>query len=146
MRAAILTLAAVALLAQQQPPPPQQQTPPPPTPQTIVTRDGVVVNGPNGPGPAASRPPLPPLTPDAKNLIDQLRQAQSSTIEQLRYLQQSYRDAGRAEDAGVIAAYVRQLQQRAPTPTGTVTADLVNEGLQTRDEPVRMANFRGRPG
>src|SRR5689334_8859521 len=143
MRSVILTLAAVTLFAQQQPPP-QQQTPPPP-PQTVVTRDGFVVAGPNGPAPAA-RPPLPPLTPDAQRLLDQLKQDQISTIEQLRFLQQSYRDAGRAEDAGVVAAYVRQLQQRTPTPTGVVTADLVNEGLQTRDDPVRMGNFRGRAG
>jgi hypothetical protein len=142
MLAATLALAG-SLFVQQQPPPPQQ-TPPPPPP-TVVTRDGVVVSGVSGPA-APARPPLPPLTPDAKGLLDQLRQNQTSTIEQLRYLQQSYRDAGRAEDAAVIAAHVRLLTQRTPTPTGTVNADLVNEGLPTRDDPIRMANFRGRPG
>src|SRR5580765_3348558 len=94
----VMILLIVALLIA------QQQTPPPP--QTVI-RDATA-----GPNAAAARPPLPPPTPDAQRLLDQLKQDQANIIEQLRFLQQQYRDNGRAEDAAVIAAHIRQLQQR----------------------------------
>ena len=95
-------------------------------------------------GPGQS--PLPPLSEDAQRLIDQLKQTQDSIVEQLRFLQSTYRDAGRAEDAAAIAARVRVLQQRVPPVTGTATADLVNEGLPPRDAPVTMSMFRAQAG
>ena len=61
-------------------------------------------------------------------------------------LQLAYRDAGRAEEAAAIAANVRALQQRVPPVSTTLTADLVNDGLPGRDEPVRMALFRDHVG
>jgi hypothetical protein len=99
---------------------------------------------PAGAGPGQS--PLPPLSEDAQRLIDQLKQTQASIVEQLRFLQSTYREAGRAEDAAAIAAQVRVLQQRVPPVTGTATADLVNEGLPARDVPFTMSMFRGQAG
>ena len=113
----------------------EQQTPPPP-----------VREAPRAAGPAPGQSALPPLSEEAQRLIDQLKQTQGSIVEQLRFLQATYRDAGRAEDAAAIAAQVRVLQQRAPIVTGTATADLVNEGLPTRDAPVTMSMFRGQTG
>jgi LCCL domain len=107
-----------------------------------TTRDVVPATS----GAAGARAPLPPLTQDAQQIIDQLTQIKASTIEQLRILQLTYRDQGRAEDAAVIAAHVRAMQQRTPPPSGTVSADLVHDGLPGRDEPVRMSMFRSRVG
>jgi hypothetical protein len=95
---------------------------------------------------APARPPLPPLSDDAQRLLDQWKQDQASIIEQLRFLQLTYRDAGRAEDAAAIAAQARVLQQRIPAVSGSATAELVNEGLPTRDEPVTMSLFRAKAG
>jgi hypothetical protein len=95
-----------------------------------------------GPGQSA----LPPLSEDAQRLVDQLKQTQASIIEQLRFLQATYRDAGRAEDAAAIAAQVRVLQQRVPAVMGAATADLVNEGIPPRDAPFTMSLFRGQAG
>src|SRR4051812_46455638 len=97
------------------------------------------------PGTTAAAPSqlaLPPLSEDAQRLLDQWKQTQAGIIEQLRYLQLTYRDSGRAEDAAAIAAHVRMLQQRTPPVSGTATAELVNEGLPTRDVPVTMSSFR----
>jgi hypothetical protein len=132
---ALVALAAGTLRSQQT----QQQ-------QSVPRPAGRDVPPPGTAGAAPARPPLPPLSPDAQRLFDQLKQNQTSIIEQLRFLQQSYRDAGHAEDAAAIAAHVRQLQQRLPPVTASVTAELVNEGLPTRDEPVRMSMFRHLPG
>jgi hypothetical protein len=101
------------------------------------------------PGAAASiRPALPPLTPDAQRLVDQWKQDLGSVIEQLRFLQLTYRDSGHAEAAAAIAAQIRTLQQPAGGrgPAGGVTPELVNEGLPTRDLPIAMSLFRDHPG
>ena len=98
------------------------------------------------PPPAAAAPAIPPLSPDAQRLVDQWKQDHTSIIEQLRALQLAYRDAGRAEDAAAIAANVRALQQRVPPVSSTLTADLVNDGLPGRDEPIRMPLYRDRVG
>src|SRR5260221_708858 len=78
---------------------------------------------------------LPALTPEAQQLVDRWAQEQQTIILELRFLQRGYRDSGRAEDAAAIALRVRVLQQRG-SQTSIVTAELVNEGLPTRDEPV----------
>ena len=95
---------------------------------------------------AAAQPALPPLTADAQRLVDQWKQEHASIIEQLRFLQLTYRDSGHAEDAAAIAAQVRMLQQRIQMVSGNATVDLVNEGLPTRDMPVAMSLFRDRAG
>ncbi|HKW00546.1 MAG TPA: LCCL domain-containing protein [Vicinamibacterales bacterium] len=112
--------------------------------QTSAPRPGVVITNPPSPPPGAMA--IPPLSPDAQRLVDQWKLDHASIIEQLRALQLAYRDAGRAEDAAAIAANVRALQQRIPPVSPTLTADLVNDGLPGRDEPVRMALFRDRAG
>ena len=117
--------------------PAAQQQPPQPPPIREAPRA-------TGAGPGQS--PLPPLSEDAQRLIDQLKQTQDSIVEQLRFLQSTYRDAGRAEDAAAIAARVRVLQQRVPPVTGPATVDLVNEGLPPRDTPVTMSMFRAQAG
>src|SRR6187455_870976 len=117
----IVAMAAAPVATEQQPPP--------------------VREAPRAAGPAAGQSALPPLSEEAQRLIDQLKQTQASIVEQLRFLQATYRDAGRAEDAAAIAARVRVLQQRVPPVTGTATADLVNEGLPARDTPVTMSMF-----
>jgi len=89
---------------------------------------------------------MPPLTEDAQRLLDQWTQNRASIIEQMRYLQQTYRDTGRAEDAAAIAAQIRQLQVRVAAPGGSATAELALEGLQNRDGPVVMSMFRGLAG
>ncbi len=124
----ILVLAATPALAQ----------------QTSAPRPGVVITSAPPPPPGAAT--IPPLSPDAQRLVDQWKLDHASIIEQLRALQLAYRDAGRAEDAAAIAANVRALQQRVPPVSPTLTADLVNDGLPGRDEPVRMALFRDRVG
>lgn len=111
--------------------------------QQPIRRD-VPATAPGGAPPA--QPPLPTLSPDAQRLFDQLKQDQAGIIEQLRLLQLTYRDSGHAEDAAAIAAHVRVLQQRTPPVSGTVSADLVNEGLPSRDDPIRMSLFRPRVG
>lgn len=93
-----------------------------------------------------SQPALPALTADAQRLVDQWKQEQTSIIEQLRFLQLTYRDSGHAEDAAAIAAQVRLLQQRIQMFSGSATVDLVNEGLPTRDIPISMTAFRDRVG
>jgi LCCL domain len=93
-----------------------------------------------------AQPPLPPLPADAQRLLDQWKQDQASIIDQLRFLQRTYRDDGHAEDAAAVAAQVRALQQRGAPVLGSATADLVNEGLPTRDEPILMSVFRHRAG
>ena len=95
---------------------------------------------------APPQPALPPLTADAQRLVDQWKEQHASIIEQLRFLQQTYRDTGHAEDAAAIAAQVRMLQQRIQIVSGNATFDLVNEGLPTRDVPVAMSSFRDRAG
>lgn len=120
--------AAPVASPQQAPPPPVREAPPRPA------------------GQAPGQPPLPPLSEEAQRLVDQLKQTQSSIVEQLRFLQATYRDAGRAEDAAAIAAQVRVLQQRVPAAAGVATADLVNEGLPARDTPITMSMFRGQTG
>ena len=112
--------------------------------QTSAPRPGVVITRSPSPPPGAAV--IPPLSPDAQRLLDQWKLDHASIIEQLRALQLAYRDAGRAEDAAAIAANVRALQQRLPPVSPTLTADLVNDGLPGRDEPVRMALFRDRVG
>jgi hypothetical protein len=101
---------------------------------------------PRATGAAPLQPPLPPLTADAQRIVDQWKQEHASIVEQLRFLQLTYRDAGRAEDAAAVAAQVRMLQQRLQTVSGNATVDLVNEGLPTRDVPVTMSLFRDRAG
>src|SRR4029453_6984854 len=101
---------------------------------------------PRAAGAVPARPPLPPLSAEAQRLVDQWKKEQASIIEQLRFLQLTYRDGGHAEDAAAIAAQVRLMQQRSTVVSGGVTTDLVNEGLPTRDEPVAMSSFRGRTG
>ena len=101
---------------------------------------------PRATGAVPARPPLPPLSPDAQRLVDQWKQEHANIIEQLRFLQLTYRDGGHAEDAAAIAAQVRQMQQRPIVVSGGAMTDLVNEGLPTRDEPVAMSSFRGRTG
>ena len=95
---------------------------------------------------APPQPALPPLTADAQRLVDQWKQEHASIIEQLRFLQLTYRDSGHAEDAAAIAVQVRMLQQRIQVVSGNATADLVNEGLPTRDVPIAMSLFRDRAG
>lgn len=112
--------------------------------QTSAPRPGVVITSAPPPPPGAAA--IPPLSPDAQRLVDQWKLDHASIIEQLRALQLAYRDAGRAEDAAAIAANVRALQQRIPPVSPTLTAELVNDGLPGRDEPVRMALFRDRVG
>lgn len=124
-------LAGVALAAQAQ------------TPQPLPVRSEVPPRATPG---APSRPPLPPLSDDAQRLLDQWKQDQANIIDQLRFLQLAYRDAGRAEDAAAIAAHVRVLQQRTMPVSGTASAELVNEGLPNRDVPVTMPLFRDRIG
>jgi hypothetical protein len=128
----LLVAASVALTAghgpTQQPPPVRAEAPPRAT------------------GAVPARPPLPPLSADAQRLVDQWKQEQAGIIEQLRFLQLSYRDAGHAEDAAAIAAQVRLMQERTLVTFGGATTDLVNEGLPTRDVPVAMSLFRGRTG
>jgi len=134
---AVLSLAIGTSIGAQVP----AQTPPPgQTGQVTVIRERASVPPPQG-------SPLPPLSQDAQLLIDRLKQDQSAIVEQLRYLQQTYRDAGRAEDAAAIAAQVRLIVQRPqqPPPVG-VTAELVNEGLPLRDQPVFMSAYRAHLG
>jgi len=114
-------------------------------PQTPPTLRRDAQPAPTGPAPPM-QPPLPPLTPDAQRLLDQLKQEEAGLIEQLRALQLAYRESGHAEDAAAIAAHVRQFTRRDAPVTGSATAELVNEGLPPRDEPVRMTSFRGRTG
>src|SRR5262245_15931735 len=142
MRATFVVVAVALTVAVHASPQTQQQTQPPPRPTAPPpgTRDAVPTA--TGAPAAPARPPLPALSPDAQRLFDQLKQNQSNVIEQLRFLQMSYRDAGRAEDAAAIAAHVRQLQQRLPPVQASVSAELVHEGLPTRDDPVRMSMFR----
>jgi hypothetical protein len=97
-------------------------------------------------GPAPGQPALPRLTADAQRLVDQWKQEQASLIEQLRFLQLTYRDSGHAEEAAAVAANVRLLQMRVPALPGTATPELVNEGLPTRDLPVSISAFRDRAG
>jgi len=106
----------------------------------IVMRDAAESGG------ARGSEPLPPLSPDAQRVIDQWNQNQANLVEQLRFLQQTYRDAGRAEDAAAIAARVRVIQRTLPVIAGSATADLVHDGLPNRDTPVSMATFRDRAG
>ena len=127
-------LAGVALAAAQAPA------------QAPVVRDAVP-RAAGAPATTSASPgltPLPPLTEDAQRLLDQWKQAQAGIIDQLRFLQLTYRDAGHAEDAAAIAAQVRALQQRSSS--GVAIADLVNEGLPNRDEPVTMSIFRNHAG
>jgi len=100
------------------------------------------------PAPAAggAKAALPPLSPEAQTIVEQFKQSQAAAVEQLRFLQQTYRENGRAEDAAAVAAIIRTLQQHAGTVTGNVTAELVLEGLPNRDDPVRVSAFRGRSG
>jgi hypothetical protein len=97
-------------------------------------------------GPPAPQSALPALSEEAAFILEQWKVTQAAMIDQLRLLQQTYRDTGRAEDAAAIAAHVRRLQQRVPPVTGAATAELVNEGLHTRDEPVRLVMFRQQVG
>src|SRR5436190_617904 len=127
----VLIVLAVALPAA-----PAAGQPPPPPVREAPTRAAA----------APGQSPLPPLSEDAQRLIDQLKQTQASIVEQLRFLQLTYRDAGRAEDAAAIAAQVRVLQGRTASVIGGATPDLVNEGLPTRDEPIVMSSFRAQAG
>src|SRR5207247_9337735 len=88
----------------------------------------------------------PPLSADAQALLDRLTHERTSIIDELRFLQLTYRDTGRAEDAAAIAAHVRMLQQPIMLASGSASADLVNEGLPNADEPVLMSSFRSRVG
>src|SRR4029077_12352294 len=84
--------------------------------QALAQQPGTAPQAPpraNRTQPAPSQAALPPLTPDAQQLLDQWKQNQASVIEQLRLLQRAYRDDGRAEDAAAIAAEVRVLRARA---------------------------------
>jgi hypothetical protein len=132
---AAASLAATALSAVAWTAPAQGQQPPP----------SVVFPPPRATG-APAGPALPPLSPDAQLLLDRWAQDRASIIEQLRFLQLTYRDAGRAEDAAAIAAHVRALQPRTAPASGTATTELVNEGLPNRDQPVLMSLFRNRVG
>jgi hypothetical protein len=96
--------------------------------------------------PAPGQPALLPLTPDAQRLVDQWKQEQASIVEQLRFLQLTYRDSGHAEEAAAVAANVRLIQQRVSSLPRTATVELVNEGLPTRDLPVAMSAFRNNTG
>src|SRR5262245_32663226 len=95
---------------------------------------------------AAARATLPPLSAEAQQLFDQWAENRAAIIAQLRFLQLNYRDNGRAEDAAAIAAHIRQIQERPASVSGSVSPELVNEGLPTRDEPVMMSLFRNRHG
>jgi hypothetical protein len=101
-----------------------------------------VTAGPRG-GPA-----LPPLPEDAQRFVDQWKQERTLFVDQLRLLQQRYRDSGHAEEAAAIAAQIRSIQPRSEvvTAVGMAVTDLVNDGLPTRDEPVSMAAFRDQVG
>jgi hypothetical protein len=116
-----------------------RQQPPPAPVREMISRPTA-----GGPGQTA----LPPLSEEAQRLVDQLKQNFASTIEQLRFLQLTYRDSGRAEDAAAIAAQVRLVQQfaRLSMVSGTATVDLVNEGLPVRDTPITMSMFRAQAG
>jgi hypothetical protein len=96
--------------------------------------------------PAPPPPPLPPLTEEAKNILQQWESAQAVMIEQLRFLQIRYRDSGHADDAAVIATRVRELLRRNTATTGLLTAELANEGLPTSDDPVQVPSFREEVG
>jgi len=101
---------------------------------------------PRASGASQVAPPLPPLSLDAQRLVDQWAQEQAGLIDQLRFLQLTYRDTGRADDAAAIAAQVLVLQHRSAPVAAGASADLVNEGLPNRDEPVLMSLFRNRVG
>jgi hypothetical protein len=109
---------------------------PPATLRDGAPRPGGVAAG--APSPNA----LPPLTADAQRLVDQLKQESASIVEQLRMLQQTYRDDGHAEDAAAVASQIRTIERRSPS--GTATFELVHEGLPNADLPVRMVMFRDR--
>jgi hypothetical protein len=98
------------------------------------------------PGRQQGEASMPPLSEEAESIIGQWEIAQTALIQQLRFLQLRYRDAGRAEDAAAIAARVRQMQLRFEPAGDSATAELVNEGLQTQDDPVRMTVFRLQAG
>ena len=118
------------------------QQAPPPTQPPLPTRDAQTRATVADPSPVA----LPPLSEDAQRLLDQWKQTQAGIVEQLRYLQLTYRDTGHAEDAAAIAAQIRVLQQRTTTLPAVATVDLVNEGLPTRDQPITMSSFRPQAG
>jgi hypothetical protein len=113
------------------------QTQQPTVPRDAPTRDA---------GVSPTHSSLPPLSADAQALLDRWTQERTSIIDQLRFLQLTYRDTGRAEDAAAIAAHVRMLQERIAPVSGIATADLVNEGLPNADDPVLMSAFRSRVG
>jgi len=83
-----------------------------PSAQAVVVMRDAVDSGARG---ATS---LPALSADAQRLIDQWKQNQANVVEQLRFLQQTYRDNGRAEDAAAIAAQVRIIQRPLPVAGG----------------------------
>lgn len=141
---AVIVVVAVLLGAASPPAQSQQQQQQPPPPPTVSRDRAATAIGPGAPPPG--QPPLPALPAQAQQLLDQYKQNQAGFIEQLRLLQLTYRDAGHADEAAAIAAHVRTLQQRTPPVTGTVTADLVHDGLTGRDDPIRMSMFRHRSG
>jgi hypothetical protein len=98
-------------------------------------RPGIVSAG--APSPNA----LPPLTADAQRLVDQWKQDVASIVEQLRMLQQTYRDGGHADDAAAVASQIRMMQR---TQGGNSPYELAHEGLPNRDLPVAMVMFRDR--
>jgi hypothetical protein len=103
--------------------------------------DVVILQRPGGP----AGPPLPPLADDAQRLVDQWKQERLAFVEQLRLMQQQYRDSGHADQAAAIAANIRAMQPRSENATGAATAELANDGLPSRDDPIPMAAFRNRP-
>jgi hypothetical protein len=111
--------------------------------QTGAPRDPSVAPAPAAGGAKAA---LPLLSPEAQAIVEQFTLSQAAAVEQLRFLQQTYRENGRAEDAAAVAAIVRQLQQHSAPATTNVTAELVLEGLANKDDPVRVSGFRGRGG
>jgi hypothetical protein len=102
---------------------------------------------PNAPaGPPSTEGRLPPIPADAQRVVDQWRQDLASVVEQLRIMQQSYRDSGHAEEAAAIALQVRALRPQSQSSNSTAVADLVNEGLADRDMPIVMSRFRDHVG
>ena len=99
----LIGLTAMTAASQQQPPPPVRDAP------SVAT------------GSSSGQPALPPLSADAQQLLDQWKQTPASTIEQLRYLQLTYRDAERAEGAVWGSG--------AYTDDSTIAAAAVHAGL-----------------
>jgi hypothetical protein len=121
----------------------QAQAPPPVPPRAITPPPA---GGPTGAASAPATPVPLPLTEEAQRHLDQWKQMQAQTVDQMRSLQLFYRESGRAEEAAAVAAHIRVVQGRSQMAASTATVELVNEGLPVSGEPIRMSSFRNREG